>query len=75
LDLKRKNLNLFLLVTQLAGVIFYGVFSAAYILALPSLNVLTGVAIFHLLLSVFGGLFLILIVVAVVLSFAVKMKE
>jgi hypothetical protein len=73
--LKSKHLTIFLILTQCTGVIFYGVFSAAYMLALPSVNVLTGVPIFHFLLSVFGGLFLFLIIGSVLLSIAVKTKE
>lgn len=81
--MKRKQLNSFLFLTQGIGSIFYTVFSAAYILALPTydffggegVRVLTGEPIFHLLLSIFGGLFLISIIILVALSIFVKLKK
>jgi hypothetical protein len=48
---------------QVIGAVFYCVFSAAYIFALPSIQILTGEPTIHLLLSVFGGLFLLLTII------------
>jgi len=81
--LKRKQLNSFLFLTQGIGAIFYTVFSAAYILALPTydffggegVRVLTGEPIFHLLLSIFGGLFLISIIILAALSIFAKLEK
>jgi hypothetical protein len=65
---KRKQLTLFLFLAQGIGAVFYGVFSAAYILPVPSTHVLTGEPVFKLLLSTFGGLFFIFILLALALS-------
>ena len=81
--MKRKQLNSFLFLTQGIGAIFYTVFSAAYILALPTydffggegVRVLTGEPIFHLLLSIFGGLFLISIIILAALSIFAKLEK
>jgi hypothetical protein len=81
--LKRKQLTLFLFLTQGIGAIFYSVFSAAYILALPTydffggegVRVLSGEPVFHLLLSIFGGLFVILVLLALLLSVLVKTED
>jgi len=61
--------------TQAVGAIFFAVFLASYALALPSNKVLHGEPIFRTSLSIFGGLFLILVAVAVVLSIVVKPKD
>ena len=73
--MKRKQLNLLLFGVQGIGLIFYGIFTAAYMLALPSNRVLSGEPVFHLLLSVFGGLFVLLIIISVMLSIKVKLEE
>ena len=65
----------FLFLTQIIGVIFYGVFYAAYAFALPSLSILTGEPVYHSLLSIFGGLFLVFVVVGVVFSTVTKPKK
>jgi threonine/homoserine/homoserine lactone efflux protein len=65
----------FLFLTQIIGVIFYGVFYAAYVFALPSLSILTGEPVYHSLLSIFGGLFLIFVSLGVVLSAVTKPKN
>jgi hypothetical protein len=57
---------------QVVGLVFYGVFSAVYILALPSIYILTNNPILHLLLTVFGGLFLALAVVSAVIAIVAK---
>jgi hypothetical protein len=57
------------------GAVFYGVFSSAYMLALPSSDLLHGEPIFKLLLSIWGGLFLILIFVAIALSMLLKKDD
>jgi hypothetical protein len=57
------------LLTQGVGAIFFAVFWASYALALPSNRVLHGEAIFKIPISIFGGLFVILAIVLLVLSF------
>jgi hypothetical protein len=73
--LKRNNLVRFAFLTQAVGAIFFAVFLTSYALALPSNKVLHGEPIFRTSLSIFGGLFLILVAVAVVLSIVVKPKD
>jgi hypothetical protein len=73
--IKKKWLNSFLYSAQAIGAVFYAVFSAAYILSIPSTKVLTGDPIFHSLLLIFGGLFLILIISALVLFTLVKQSD
>jgi hypothetical protein len=73
--LKIKQLTLLLFLAQGIGAVFYAVFSAAYILALPSNQVLSGEPVFRLLLSIFGGLFVILILVSLVISALHKQED
>ena len=68
----KRNLSVILFFVQAIGAVFYGVFSAAYILALPSIKILTGDPTIHMLLSIFGGLFLILIIAVFVLALFMK---
>jgi hypothetical protein len=62
---RRLNRNMnsqsvtFLFLVQLVGAIFYCVLLAAYALPFPSTQVLIGDPTFKLLLTVFGGLFLL----------------
>jgi Zn-dependent protease with chaperone function len=73
--LKRNHLALFVFLSQGIGAIFFAVFLAAYALALPSNQGLHGQPIFRIPLSIFGGLFLALTAIAVVLSFIVKPED
>jgi len=73
--LNTKQLAIFLFVAQGIGAIFYAVFSAAYILAIPSINVLSGEPVFKWPLTVFGVLFVILILVSLVVSFVYKPED
>ncbi len=73
--IKKKWLSSFLYLAQAIGIVFYVVFSAAYILPIPSTHVLTGEPIFHSLLSIFGGLFLILIIAALMLFALAKHSD
>jgi hypothetical protein len=73
-SLKRTRLAFFLFLAQGIGTVFYTVFSAAYILAVPSTTVLTGVPIFRLLLCAFGGLFFVFILLALALSAVIKQE-
>ena len=72
--MNRKQLASFLFLVQGIGVVFYGVFSSAYMLALPTSDLLHGEPIYKLLLSIWGGLFLILIFVAIGLSVLLKKR-
>jgi hypothetical protein len=57
------------------GAIFFAVFLASYALALPSNQVLHGEPIFRTYLSIFGGLFLTLTAIAIIISFIVKPED
>jgi hypothetical protein len=61
--------------TQGIGAVFFAVFLASYALALPSNLVLHGQPIFRIPLSVFGGLFLALTAIAILLSIIIKPEE
>jgi hypothetical protein len=61
--------------SQGIGAIFFAVFIASYALALPSNEVLHGEPVFRAPLSIFGGLFLILVAILVVLSFVANSEE
>jgi len=61
--------------TQGIGAIFFAVFLASYALALPSNQVLHGQPIFKTSLSIFGGLFLALIAISIVISVIVKPED
>jgi hypothetical protein len=74
-QLKRNQLAQFVFLAQGIGAIFYAVFIASYALALPSNRVLHGEPVFRIPLSIFGGLFLILLVLALILSFLVKIEN
>ena len=75
LQLKRNHLVRLVFLTQGIGAAFFAVFLASYALALPSNLVLHGQPIFRIPLSIFGGLFLALIAIAIVLSFVVKPED
>jgi hypothetical protein len=71
---RRLNRNMnsqsvtFLFLVQLVGAIFYCVLLAAYVLPFPSTQVLIGDPTFKLLLTVFGGLFLLSTVASMAVS-------
>jgi len=66
---------MFLFFVQLIGAIFYCVLLAAYVLPFPSMQVLIVEPIFKLLLSVFGGLFLVSTLVSIVVFKISKKHE
>ena len=71
-NLKSKQLVSFQLLVEGIGAVFCGVFLAAYLLALPSNGVLHAEPIYHEMLAIFGGLFLVLILASLVLSAMTK---
>jgi len=70
-----KQPSRIILLTQGLGAVFFAVFWTAYAFALPSTNVLSGEPVFKILLSVFGGLFLLLTFILLVVSFAIKRRR
>jgi hypothetical protein len=75
LQLSNKQITQFLFAAEGIGAIFVSIFSAAYLLGLPTTEVRHSEPIFRISLSVFGVSFLIFILTAFVLSFIVKLKN
>ena len=73
--MKGKQLELLVFLTQGIGVIFYVIFLAAFYIPLPSNDTLIGDPVFRSSLSIFGGVFLILIIVSLVASRLVKQED
>lgn len=63
-----KRLSGYILIVQAIGTLFYAVFSAAYILAIPSINVLSGEPIFKIPMTIFSVLFVVLILISLVIG-------
>ena len=64
-----------LLLTQGVGAVFFFVFISSYALALPSNRVLHGEPVFHIPISIFGAIFIILTIALLVASFWIKRKK
>jgi hypothetical protein len=73
--LKRNKLAWPVFLIQGIGATAYAVFIASYALALPSNQVLHGEPIFRIPLSIFGGLFILLTITALIISFIGKPEE
>ncbi len=69
-----KQINIFLLVVEGLGLVFVSIFSAAYLLGLPSTTVLHSEPAFRTVLSVLGILFIVLALSALIVSILVKKK-
>ena len=65
---KALRLPSFLLLVQVIGAIYYGAFSASYILAFPSKVLLGGQPVFKLLFMIFGTLYLVMVIAALCLN-------
>jgi hypothetical protein len=70
-----KQLKWYILLVQGIGAIFYGVFSAAYILALPSTNVLSGEPTFKVPLTIFSITFVALTLFSLAIGAAYRQKK
>ena len=70
--LKSKQLATLVFLAQGAGAIFYAVFLAAYALALPSNEVLHGLPVFKIPISIFGAIFIASTVILLLISFVTK---
>jgi hypothetical protein len=73
--LNANQLAALLFITQGTGAVFFAVFSAAYILAIPSIKVLSAEPVFKWPLTAFGVLFVILISVSLLVSAVYKPEE
>jgi hypothetical protein len=67
-----KRLGWYILIVQALGAIFYAVFSAAYILAIPSINVLSGEPIFKIPMTIFSVLFVVFMLISLVIGTVYK---
>jgi predicted Abi (CAAX) family protease len=70
-NMNRNWVTLWFLI-ECVGAIFYSVVAAAYFLPFPSTQILIGEPIFKTLLALFGGLFLVLTLVAMIVFKATK---
>jgi hypothetical protein len=72
LKLSDKQTTTFLFAAQAIGAIFVGIFSAAYLLGLPTTAVLHSEPAFRIPLAIFGAVLLVLVLSALVLAILVK---
>ncbi len=70
--LNNRQITKFVYASEGAGTVFAGIFLAAYLLGLPSTEVRHSEPIFRTSLSVVGIIFVVLVLVALVLSFYIK---
>jgi len=70
-----KQLTTFLFITEGLGITFYAILSAAYYAVIPSTTVLTGQAIFHVPITLFGLLYFMAVIIIVLLSIAKQMTK
>ena len=73
--MKRQQLPLLIYLAQGIGVIFYGIFLAAFYIPMPSNDTLIGDPNFRTPLSIFGGIFLIVIIISIVASYIENKKN
>jgi hypothetical protein len=72
---KQKSLNSFQFAVQAVGAIFVGTFLAAYLFALPSYNVLHGELVYRTVIGIFGGLFVLFILTAIIMAYFFKSRD
>ena len=70
-----KRLGWYILITQAIGTIFYAVFSGAYFLAIPSIDVLSGEPVFKIPMIIFSILFVALVLVSLVIGTLYNKKK
>ena len=73
--MKGDQTKLLVFLAQGIGVIFYGIFLAAFYIPMPSNDTLIGDPTFRTPLSIFGGIFLILILISLAASYVRKQEE
>ena len=66
--LSDKQINAFLFAAQGVGVVFVGIFSAAYLAGLPTTVVFHSEPAFRIPLAIFGAVLLIMVLLAFVLA-------
>ena len=70
--MKNEQIAAIIFSAQVVGIVFYGIFLSAYYLPLPTTENLIGDPTFRLSLQIFGGLFLISIIAALVACISVR---
>ena len=75
LNVKRNQLAQFVMLTQGIGAVFFAVFVASYAFALPSNHVLHGELVYKIPISIFGGLFILLTIILLALSFILYRRK
>ena len=73
--MKNNQLTAFQHAFQAIGAVFVAVFLAAFLFSIPTTSVLHGQPVYHYLLAIFGGIFLILVLISLVLSFVMKTSD
>jgi hypothetical protein len=73
--MKSEQAALLVFLAQGVGVIFYGIFLAAFYIPMPSNDTLIGDPTFRTPLSIFGGIFLVLIIISLAASYVRKQEE
>jgi hypothetical protein len=73
--LKTRSMEPYVLLSQGVGLVFFVIFVAAYFGGMPSSGNLIGNSTFRTTLSIFGGLFLILIVGELFVAALMKQKK
>jgi hypothetical protein len=73
--MKNQQLASLVFLAQGIGVIFFGIFLAAFYFPMPSNDTLIGDPNFRTPMSIFGILFIALIVISIVAAYLVKRKD
>jgi hypothetical protein len=73
--MKTRSMEPYVLLSQGVGLVFFVIFVAAYFGGMPSSGNLIGDSTFRTTLSIFGGLFLILIVGELLVAALTKQKN
>lgn len=72
--MKSQQLTAFIFLTQGIGVVFFGIFLAAFYIPMPSNQTLIGDPNFRTPLSIFGAIYLAVTLIAVVAAYVTKKK-
>ena len=73
--MKSKQAELLVFLAQGIGAVFYVIFLAAFYIPLPSNETLIGDPAFRTPLSIFGGIFLVAIMVSIVASYTISKRK
>jgi protein-S-isoprenylcysteine O-methyltransferase Ste14 len=73
--MKDQPLTSLVVLAQIVGVVFFGIFLAAFYLPMPSNDTLIGDTNFRTPMSIFGIIFIAITVIALLVSYAMKRKD